>query len=113
MPLTFLNSGTHLVEWHLAMVHLSTPNSESRTGWRPYDPFGVIIGYYLARQLAVLALVKIPWTAVSLVRSKIKSPKTFTVERSPRSIGFGHNRALAVHFHESSGTSIAHSLVDE
>ena len=113
MPLTFLNSGTHLIDWHLAIVHLSIPNTESRTGRRPYDPFRVIIGYHLARQLAVRALVKIPWTAVRLVRSKIESPKTFTVELYPSSIGFGHNRAFAIHFHESRGTSIAHNLVDE
>ena len=60
MPLAFLNRGTHFVDWHLVTVHLSIPNAERCTRWRPDDPFRIVIGYHPARQLAVLTLVKAP-----------------------------------------------------
>ena len=60
MPLALFNSGTHIVDWHLAVIHLSIPNAEGSTKWRPDDPFRAIIGYHLARQLAVFTLAKVP-----------------------------------------------------
>ena len=97
--------------WSIAVIHLSIPNAERCTRWRTDDPFKIVIGYRRARQLAVFALVTVPWTAVRLVCFEIKSPETFAVERPPSSIGLGHNRALAVHFHDSSSVWIAYDLV--
>ena len=103
MSLTLVNRASPLIDWQLAILHLSITNAERSTRWRPDDPFGVVIGYHLARQLAVLTLVNDPRTAVRLVRSEIKSPEAFAVELSPP-IGLRHNRALIVHVQESCGT---------
>lgn len=113
MPLAPFYSGTHFVDWHLAILQVSIPNAERCTRWRPHDPFRIVIGYHLARHLAVLALVKVSWTAVRLVRSEIKGPETVTVERPPSSIGLGHSRAMIIHVHESCGTWIAYDLIDK
>ena len=108
-----LNGCTHFIDRHLAIVHLSIINAECCAGRRPYDQLRVIVGYHLARQLAVLTLVDFPWTAVRLIFPKVKGSETFAVERYPGSICFRYNRALTVQFHESRGASIADDLIDK
>ena len=112
VSLALLICGANLVDRHLAVVHLSIPKAGCNTRWRRDDPFWIVIGYHLARQLAVLALFECSRAAVRLVRSKIKSPEPYAGERSPSPIGLGHNRALTIHLHESCGTWIAHDIID-
>ena len=80
VSLALFNCGTHLVDRHLAMVHSALPHAKRSTGWRPRDPLWIVIGDRPARQLAVLALVKIPRATIGLMRTKINFSEPLTVE---------------------------------
>ena len=59
VSLALFNCVKHLVDWHLAILHLAVPNAERSTRWRLDDPFRIVIAYHLARQLCRLSPVSI------------------------------------------------------
>jgi hypothetical protein len=112
VPFPLFNGCTHFVGWHLAIVHLSIPNTECGAGRRSYNPFRIVVIYHLARQLPIFRFIEIPWTTIWLVCPEIEVSETCAIERSPGSIGFRYNRALTKHLHECRCAGTANNLVD-
>ena len=90
----------NLLRIHFGVVKSYIEGAEVRTWWTAHNPIGLVSYHVLLCLSSVSTEVEVPWLAVGLAGSQVKSVQPFNIQIASFTLSCFDNMASAIYFYK-------------